>query len=222
MTNSMIILVGFILLGGLLFFEKKENLKGLLPTKTALSVLFVLCAAVQPHPEHTYFLWIFTGLVFCLVGDVLLALPQENAFLFGLIAFLVGHLCYVAAFVHLTESNRLTLIGAAATIAVSAGIYRWLRPHLGSMHFPVVFYIIVISAMLCGAWSVAGMERLAVGGRALVFAGALIFYLSDLFVARDRFLRNTFVNRLVGLPLYYGGQFMIAFSVGFILPQQFR
>jgi uncharacterized membrane protein YhhN len=221
MTNSVIILAACILLAGLLFYEKKEDLKGLLPTKTALSVLFVLCAAVQPRLEPAYFHWIFTGLVLCLVGDVLLALPQEKTFLFGLIAFLVGHLFYVGAFVHLTEPNRLTLIGAAVIIPASAGIYRWLRPHLGSMHFPVVFYIIVISSMLCGAWSVVGMGRLAAGGRALVFAGALIFYLSDLFVARDRFIKNTFVNRLIGLPLYYGGQFMIAFSVGFILPQQF-
>jgi hypothetical protein len=34
------------------------------------------------------------------------------------------------------------------------------------------------------------------------------------FVARDRFLKKDFFNRLVGLPLYYTGQFILAFSVG--------
>ena len=53
-------------------------------------------------------------------------------------------------------------------------------------------------------------------GNVKILAGAIAFYLSDLFVARDRFLKNDFINRLVGLPLYYLGQFLLAFSVGFL------
>lgn len=216
MPNFLIIFSGVILLVGLLFFEKKENFKGRLSTKTVLSLLFVLCAGVQPHPDRTYFLLVFCGLAFCLGGDILLALPQDRMFLFGLIAFLMGHLFYVAAFVHMADSNHLALVGLVLTLTVSAGIYLWLRPYLGQMHVPVVFYIIVISAMLWSAWSVLGMTVLPLEGRALVFVGALCFYASDIFVARDRFIEKKFVNRLVGLPLYYAGQFMIAFSVGLI------
>ena len=43
---------------------------------------------------------------------------------------------------------------------------------------------------------------------------AVAFFLSDLTVARDRFVAREAVNRLVGLPLYYTGQFAIAWSVG--------
>jgi len=68
--------------------------------------------------------------------------------------------------------------------------------------------------MLCGAWTTLGTPQLGVTGRVLVFAGAACFYMSDILVARDRFLSNEFFNRLVGLPLYYLGQFLIAFSVG--------
>lgn len=50
----------------------------------------------------------------------------------------------------------------------------------------------------------------------MVFGGALLFYLSDIFVARDRFLKTSFLNRLVGLPIYYAGQFLLAFSVGLL------
>ncbi len=45
---------------------------------------------------------------------------------------------------------------------------------------------------------------------------ALSFYVSDVFVARDRFLKEEFINRLVGLPMYYAGQFLLAFSVGLL------
>ena len=215
--NVAIILSAICLLAGLLYFEKKEASKGLLPTKAVLSILFVICAGVQPHPDQTYFLFIFIGLTFCLAGDILLVLRQDRMFLFGLVAFLVGHVFYVTAFFYLAEPNRLTLIGAFFTVAVSVGIYAWLRPHLGSMYAPVVFYIIVISCMLCGAWSVLGTGRVPPVGQAQVFVGAVCFYVSDLFVARDRFLKQAFINRLVGLPLYYTGQFLIAFSVGRVI-----
>jgi hypothetical protein len=52
----------------------------------------------------------------------------------------------------------------------------------------------------------------------LVFSGALAFYVSDIFVARQRFLKTEFLNRLIGLPLYYSGQFMLAFSGGLLKP----
>jgi hypothetical protein len=50
----------------------------------------------------------------------------------------------------------------------------------------------------------------------IVFAGAVSFYFFDVFVARDRFLKSEFLNRLIGLPLYYFGQFLLAFSVGLL------
>jgi len=61
---------------------------------------------------------------------------------------------------------------------------------------------------------VLGDSHLTLSGRIMVFAGALSFYFSDVFVARDRFLDKEFLNRLIGLPMYYTGQFLLAFSVG--------
>jgi uncharacterized membrane protein YhhN len=67
--------------------------------------------------------------------------------------------------------------------------------------------------MLSGAWSVFVDSGLTTSGRIMVVGGALLFYISDLFVARDRFIKKEFLNRLIGLPLYYAGQFILAFSV---------
>jgi hypothetical protein len=57
-------------------------------------------------------------------------------------------------------------------------------------------------------------DALSLSHRLLVFCGAVCFYFSDIFVARDRFIANQFMNRLLGLPLYYLGQFLLAFSAG--------
>jgi uncharacterized membrane protein YhhN len=139
-------------------------------------------------------------------------------FLFGLVSFLLGHVFYAAAFFHVAGFNQWTGIGLAICALAGTGVFLWLRPHLGSMKIPVICYILVISAMVVGAWSMAGAGELKPAGRLSAFAGALGFYVSDIFVARQRFLKTDFVNRLIGLPLYYGGQFMLAFSTGWLSP----
>jgi uncharacterized membrane protein YhhN len=216
MLNILIVIVAVILLVGLLYFEKNGNQKGKLPTKTILSCLFILTALVQAHSIPVYFYLLLLGLIFCLGGDVFLALPQERMFLLGLVSFLLGHVLYVGCFFYVADTGPWTGVGALVGALVSGLVFWWLRPHLGTMRVPVIAYIIVITVMVVGAWTVLGDSSLSYSGRLLVFIGAVSFYLSDLFVARDRFLRSEFSNRLIGLPLYYGGQFLLAFSVGLL------
>ena len=216
MPNTVIIIAAAVLLAGLLFFEKNENQKGKLPTKTILSCLFILTALLQPHLFSEYFYILLIGLIFCLGGDVFLALPQQRMFLFGLVSFLLGHVCYVICFFYVADLNPWTWGGGAIGLAISGLVFFWLRPHLGTMLVPVIAYIIVITAMVIGAFTVLGDTRLPSTGRFLVIFGAVSFYISDLFVARDRFLKTEFSNRLLGLPLYYTGQFLLAFSVAYI------
>jgi len=216
MLNTVIVLAAVVLLVGLLFFERNENQKGKLPTKTILSCLFILIALLQPHLFSEYFYILLIGLIFCLGGDVFLALPQQRMFLYGLVSFLLGHVCYVICFFYVADLNPWTWGGGAIGLAISSLVFYWLRRHLGPMLVPVTAYIFVITAMVIGAFTVLGDTRLPSTGRFLVVFGAVSFYISDLFVARDRFLKTEFSNRLLGLPLYYTGQFLLAFSVAFI------
>ena len=213
----MILLIpAIVLLAFLLFFEKRENRKGMLPTKTVLSLLFIATAISQIHFMQPYTIFIIIGLLFCLGGDVFLALPQDRMFFCGLVSFLLGHVCYVIGFFWIADPSYMTLMGVIVTMLLGALIYPWLKPHLGTMKKPVIAYILVISFMFIGAWSVLGMQQQPIMARLLIFAGAASFYISDIFVARDRFLKNDFINRLLGLPLYYMAQFMIAFSIGIV------
>jgi len=217
MSNILIVALAIILLSVLLYFENKQ-IKGLLPTKTLLSSLFILTALLQPHPMLRYYHCMLAGLLFCLAGDVLLALPQAKIFLWGLIAFLLGHVFYTFAFLNITRFGPWTWMGTLIILIVSSVIYFKLRPHLATMKIPVLCYCMVISVMLAGAWSIFADSGLNRPERMLVFAGALFFYTSDIFVARDRFLKKEFFNRLIGLPLYYAGQFLLAFSIGLLQP----
>ncbi len=216
MLNLQIALAAIILLTVLLYYENSQNIKGLLSAKTLLSSLFILAILVQPHAITHYYQFLLAGLLLCLVGDVCLAFHQEKMFLLGLISFLLGHIFYIFGFFHVAHPGAWTWGGSIIVFCISSRIYFWLKPHLGAMKKPVLIYCIVITVMLSGAWSVLDNSRLTLSGRLMVFIGALLFYISDVFVARDRFLKKDFFNRLVGLPLYYAGQFTLAFSVGFL------
>ncbi len=134
----------------------------------------------------------------------------------GLVAFLLGHILYIFGFSTLVAVSEWFSLGAFILVVISALIFFWLRPHLKSMMIPVLIYILVITIMAVGAWAVFGKSTFQISGRTLILVGALCFYVSDIFVARQRFIKEQYRNRLLGLPLYYAGQFMLAFSIGLL------
>lgn len=216
--NILIVLSAVGLLAGLLYCEKRELFEPKLAVKSVLSSLFVFAAVVQSHPVLPFYRLLLIAMIFCLGGDVFLALRGEKVFLYGLVSFLLGHVFYAGAFFYTAGLNRWTFIGLAVTLSAGGGVFLWLRSHLGAMKIPVIIYILVISGMVAGAGSMMAADELALSGRWLAFVGALNFYLSDVLVARQRFLKAGFVNRLIGLPLYYSGQFLLAFSIGLLRP----
>jgi uncharacterized membrane protein YhhN len=216
MINVFIIILGIILLIGVLYYEKKKERTPLLITKSVLSLLFVMAALFQHHPVPAYYHYLLIGLIFCLMGDVCLALSQKKAFMGGLVAFLVGHVFYIFSFLSLTSIFHWISTGVFIIFGVSAFVFFWLRPHLRSMLVPVLLYIVVITVMASGAWTVFWKSSFQISGRAFILVGSLCFYFSDLFVARNKFIKEEYRNRLLGLPLYYTGQFMLAFSIGLL------
>ena len=159
-----------------------------------------------------YGAWVFTALVLSWWGDVFL-IPQNRPAVFraGIASFLLGHVAFAVAFVN-RGFDALAAGGAALLLVVPVIlVLRWLRPHVPrDMAVAVHAYVAVISAMLiCAAASLA-----SAGGPAIL-AGAALFYLSDLAVARDRFVTPGFPNRAWGLPLYYGAQLTLAGTVGY-------
>jgi len=213
MLNAGIMFAGGVSLIALLMAEKKKSLWGKLMTKPLASIGFIALAVVQPHPAPDYYYLLLAGLILCLGGDIFLALPQKPMFLVGLIAFLLGHLLYVFGFLTLVSISAWAGVGSLVIICISTIVFIWLKPYLGPMLGPVIVYILVISLMLIGALAVFNSNGINAHGRLLVLTGAILFYLSDLFVARNRFVKKGYVNRLVGLPLYYAGQYLLALSV---------
>lgn len=213
----LILTAALLLLAGLLYASKKESIVGELLTKPLLSALFIVTALILTHANTLYYPMVLSGLVLCLIGDVcLIFFTSRKIFTAGLAAFLAGHVIYVTAFVTIGTAGPAVWAAALVCLCASCAVFVWLRPHLGEMRIPVIAYIVIITAMVISAAALMNNHELAPSARALVFGGALLFYVSDIFVARQRFVTRGFVNRAAGLPLYYVGQFMIAFSTGLI------
>jgi uncharacterized membrane protein YhhN len=180
-----------------------------LVAKPIASAGFLGLAVSLDATESSYGWWILIGLLFGFIGDMALLGSARSWFLAGLVAFLIGHLGYVIAFLVAGLSTGPTAAAAGAAIVAAIVIFRWLRPHLPSeMIGPVAAYVVIISAMVATA-----VGATAAGATGLILIGAVAFYLSDLAVARNRFVAPGSVNRIWGLPLYYLGQVLLAWSV---------
>ncbi|MEM6293175.1 MAG: lysoplasmalogenase [Myxococcota bacterium] len=174
-------------------------------TKPLTSVGFLAYALSEGALQTSYGQAIFAGLVCSWFGDVFLLSKRPAWFLAGLIAFFAAHVAYIAAFATFSPSWSTVLLTTAG-LGVAAGLVRgWLRPNLAEgMKRPVDLYMMVITIMVATAFAAWRVDA-----PTMMLGGAVAFYLSDLSVARDRFVAPGFVNRLWGLPAYYLAQLML-------------
>ena len=170
---------------------------------------FVISALQHGALQSRYGVLIYLGLCLSWWGDVLLIPKTKKTFLAGLGAFLLAHLAYAAAFVARGMSWTAAIAGFVVLTLPLAAVGRWLLPKVPtSMRLPVRAYMAVITVMVACA-----MGTVVAHGGLAVLIGALAFYLSDLSVARDRFVSPGFDNKLWGWPLYFGAQLVLAATV---------
>ena len=197
------------------------------PLCTGLLVLTCILSLTRPADAYdsSYTLLIVLGLILSWAGDILLIFQANpRAFLAGLVAFLSAHLVYIAAFIYMQlsldhmgqiEVESLAAIGLALLGSI---VYRYLRPGLGKLRLPVLFYILAISVMVHRALVVAWAPASTTTFSALVLGGATLFYLSDAILAINKFRfggqRSNY--RTWNLTTYYIGQLLIALSASFL------
>jgi Predicted membrane protein len=205
--GTIIVIIGLL---GLLTSERLGNKAGVWITKPLASTGFIIAALGAGALQTPYGIWIFVALVFCLCGDVLLIPDSKPIFLGGLVSFLVGHIIFVAAFFVRGVDTTAFLVALPLVAIPSLIIWRWLHPHLikGGMVMPVAIYITVITIMVASGVGAFWPQR-----DWLILCGAVLFYISDGFVARDQFVSLGFVNKVGCLPNYYLAQLLLAASV---------
>lgn len=181
------------------------------PVSTLLVIAVALLSLLTPDARLSFTLWIILGLVLSLGGDVALMLESNKAFLIGLVLFLLAHVVYSIAFTLPNGFHPQDLVSGAVLLVLGVGIYLYLKPGLGAMKGPVIFYILVICFMVNRAVSTFFGDTFSLTQAWLMTLGATLFWLSDLVLAINRF-RHPLRLEALSLFLYYGGQLLIALS----------
>lgn len=191
-----------------LYAEWRRPFRKRLP-KMIASTSFIAVAFAVGAWDTTFGKIMLVGLALSWFGDLFLTYNGRPPFVAGLVSFLAGHVAYVVAFANRGFGDDLYL-PVLALIVIPIPIASWLLPTVPKeLKGPVVAYMVVITLMLAAA-----VQTDAFMSDWRIPFGALAFYLSDIGVARDRFAAPGFVNRLVGLPLYFGGQLLLAWAAG--------
>ena len=172
--------------------------------------VLALLGWLQDAPASPYRRWISIGLLFSLLGDILLAWPVD-LFVFGLGAFLVAHLAYLKAY--LVDCRRLALLPLALALLAGVSLFSVMAAKgLGDLLIPVAVYALAISAMLWRALARLG-SHVPKRSAWLAAAGALAFVVSDSLIGIDRFVLPFGAAPYLIILSYWIGQWGIAASV---------
>jgi len=168
---------------------------GHIPFAKLGSACFVLLAVASGALTTRYGRVILIALLCCATGDVL----GPRNFLMGVAAFLLGHLMFITAFFTRGISGRRLIVTLPFVLVSTFLILSWIYPHVSaSDRLLVLAYIAAISIMLI----VAGGASAYPTGR-LILIAAILFYISDIFVARWKYVSQDPFNGFFCYPLYY-------------------
>lgn len=153
---------------------------------------------------------LFLALCASVAGDVLLALPIDNAFVKGLSAFLVAQILFIILYLKNRmpfedlSMMRLSVAGFLwATAVISIFI---LFPHLGELLVPVIIY----SVALVGMATAALLTKFPVK---LVGLGAILFVISDSVLGARQFLTVPDFTGYIVWATYYLAELLMTLGV---------
>ena len=143
------------------------------------------------------------ALLAAFAGDVFLLF--EGKFVFGLIAFLIMQVLYSASFLRNYKTRNAVHIFGVTLITLCSIIFHQLWPMLDDLRIPVLIYIIAIAFM---AYSAFARDQKS-DGYWMVFAGTILFLISDTALALEQFMKDIDVGKITVMATYALAQFLI-------------
>lgn len=164
-------------------------------------ILFIIL--LPPTLNSPFKNWLTYGLLFCMFGDATL-----HWFLVGLFFFLVGHICYIIAFLKIkvvSPSKVAMLLLLFYGIIIAAWVVgNIFKSGNALLTIGVIIYIAVILTMV---WAALQTQQTT------LIMGALLFLISDSILALNMFVTSIDHSTLLIMSTYYTAQFMFTISV---------
>jgi uncharacterized membrane protein YhhN len=194
----------------------------LLKPGTMALIIWLAQTGLAAHPAPGYAYAVVGGLAVSVVGDVCLMLPRER-FIGGLAAFLTAHLLYIGGlwFGLRVRPVPADLATGAALAVVALLVFRRLAGGLrergqNKLLVPVGVYALAITIMVWRGVALLYQPGVMPVVRWLPALGALLFYVSDMALAWDKFVRPLPLRDVIVMATYFAAQFCFAASVAFL------
>ncbi len=199
------------------FRKTQRQIYVIKPLATLLVIAVALLSFREARVNLTYAVGALIGLALSFGGDIALMFQaNRKAFMIGLVLFLLAHVAYAVMFTLLSSLQSIVWLAALVLAALGVGIYLVFRSGLGTMKVPVIVYIVVISVMVNQAVATFNSGAFSAGQAWMIAIGAVLFYISDVILAANRFWKPFQYNR-ISLAFYYAGQFLIALAASYFV-----
>ena len=169
--------------------------------KAACTTIIVLAAVVglaAPRaPMRIYAILMAGGLVFGLVGDVVICLPkpsgstESDGFIFGMIYFALGHLCYIGAFLRISTHPLWALPVFLVIYGMFLAVITRQAKKFSNMLIPTAIYGAIITTML----SLSVTAPFSISGGYILPVAAVLFVVSDGLLAYNTFVGANDTNK---------------------------
>jgi uncharacterized membrane protein YhhN len=152
---------------------------------------------------------LFTSLLLCAAGDIVLEIGAEQYFIIGLGFFLIAQIMFIVTFSRDFKMQRsmIPIIAILAIYALAMAIV--MTPSLREMAIPVYFYLVAITLMGIFAALRAAKNK-------LTLYGAVSFIVSDSMIAINKFVTPVPAADYLVMVTYYLALFLITF--GYLKP----
>jgi len=183
--------------------------------KAVASALFVACGLVNliyvlkhKTSNKMFHIWLFVGLVFAFLGDVLL----EIEFIVGAALFALGHVFFFVAYCFISKLHWKDLL-YALVIFIPSLLIILLVPIFkfeGIMKIVCLIYALIISFMLGKALSnfIKNKSRVNL----IILIGSCLFFFSDMMLLFANF-GGVKLCSVFCLLTYYPAEFFLAYSI---------
>jgi uncharacterized membrane protein YhhN len=177
-----------------------------IPQRITKILLLPLLLAIYLYGTERIIITVIPALFLGWCGDILLIKGDDRRFFtLGLASFLLGHLCYIPAFLSVTGRFNLPVLLVSLVAAVFLGIlvHILIRPDK-AMTVPTAAYEVVIELMAIAALQLFLFRNDGAG--MLIFAGALFFLVSDTLLGCFTFRGNPRYGTFLVMLTYIAAQ----------------
>jgi uncharacterized membrane protein YhhN len=154
-------------------------------------LIFIFIINFSGNKSGKTFLLPIFALIGSFAGDLLLAFEGTNFFLFGMLGFMITHICNSIYFYSLNnlkikKANYAKLALLILTVTCSFVVY-FIKDNTGPFFFPIIVYMLLIAIMAILASNLADSIKYSYAAIHYFIPGAVLFVLSDGLLAINKF-----------------------------------